>query len=163
MKVARNDKIYEFCRLPNFRVAGVTGRWNHPRSQKPCTIADESGQKWQNSRVLSTSSLPSTGGHGPLKSSPEPKTVCYSSWKRPEMTKFTSLVGAEHTFKFTKYSYFPDKPITTAYETIYDKIASCHTVGIQVYGMGSLQSYNHMYQLNWNILQSNVLYSVTLK
>ena len=27
----------------------------------------------------------------PLKSSPKPKTVCYSPWKRPEMTKFTSF------------------------------------------------------------------------
>ena len=40
---------------------------------------------------LSTSKLPCTGVHEPLKSSLEPKIVRYSPWKRPEMTKITSL------------------------------------------------------------------------
>ena len=39
MKTARNDKIHEFCRLPNYHVPGVTGRSNHPRRQKQCAIA----------------------------------------------------------------------------------------------------------------------------
>ena len=61
MKKARNDKIHEFCRLPNYRVPGVTGSWNRPWSQKKCATAHENGQKWQNSRVLSTSKFPCTG------------------------------------------------------------------------------------------------------
>ena len=136
MKTARNDKIHEFCRLPNYRVPGVTGSWNRPLSQKQCHVAHEygqkwknsrvlstpnyrvpgvtgswnrprsqkqdaivpeNGQKWQNSRVLSTSKLPCTGGHGQLKSSVEPKTVRYSPWKRPEMTKFTSFADFQIT------------------------------------------------------------------
>ena len=32
-KTATNDKIHEFYRLRNYRVPGVTGRRNHPRSQ----------------------------------------------------------------------------------------------------------------------------------
>ena len=85
--MARNDKIHEFCQLPNYRVPRVTGRSKRPPSQKPCAIAHENGQKLQNSRVLSTSKLSCSRGHGPLKSSPEPKTVCYSPQKRPKMTK----------------------------------------------------------------------------
>ena len=80
MKTAKNDKIDEFCRLPNYRVPRVIVRRNHHRSQKLCATADENAQKWQNSRVLSTSKLPCTGGHGPLKSSPEPKTVAINSY-----------------------------------------------------------------------------------
>ena len=99
MKTAKNNKIDEFCRLPNYRVPMVIVRWNHHRSQKSCATAHENGQKWQNSRVLSTSKLPCTGCHGPLKSSPEPKPVCYSPRKRPEMTKFMSFVD----FQITMY------------------------------------------------------------
>ena len=36
-------------------------------------------------------------GHGPYKSSPEPKTVCYSPRKRPEMTKLTRFVDLQIT------------------------------------------------------------------
>ena len=32
-----------------------------------------------------------TRGHEPLKSSPEPKTVCYGPQKRPEITKSASF------------------------------------------------------------------------
>ena len=73
-------------------------RWSESGPEpKPCAIAQENGQTWQNSRVLSTSELPCTGGHGALKSSPERKTMCYSPWKRPEMTKFTSFVDFQIT------------------------------------------------------------------
>ena len=43
-KTARNDEIHEFCRLPDYRVTGVTDRLNRPRSQKLC-VAHENGQK----------------------------------------------------------------------------------------------------------------------
>ena len=33
MKTSRSDKIHEFYRLSNYRVPGVMGRWNRPRSQ----------------------------------------------------------------------------------------------------------------------------------
>ena len=36
-------------------------------------------------------------GSRAIKSSPEPKTVCYSARKRPEMTKFTSFVDFQIT------------------------------------------------------------------
>ena len=36
-------------------------------------------------------------GSRAVKSSPEPKTVCYSPLKRPEMTKLTSFVDFQIT------------------------------------------------------------------
>ena len=87
VKMARNDQIDEFWRRLNFCLSGVTSLWNHPLSKKLCDIAHENGQKWTNRCVLTTSQFSCTRGHEQLKSPPEPKTVCYSPWKRPEMTK----------------------------------------------------------------------------
>ena len=90
----------KFTSFVDFQITmyrGFTNRCNHPWSQKQCIIAHENGQKWQNSRVLSTSKLQCTGGSRVVKSSQEPKTVRYSSWKRPEMTKFTSFVDFQIT------------------------------------------------------------------
>ena len=90
MKTAKNDKMHEFCRLPNYRVPRVHRPLkSSPKQKKPSAIAHKNGQKWQNSRVLSTSKLLCTEGHGPLKSFPEPKTVRRNPWQRPEMIKFT--------------------------------------------------------------------------
>ena len=76
MKTARNDQIDEFWRRPNFRVPGVTSRWNRPRSQKLSAIAHENGQKWPNRRVLMMSQFSCNRGHEPLKSSQSPKKLC---------------------------------------------------------------------------------------
>ena len=191
MKMPRNDKIHEFCRIPYYRVPRVTGHWNRPCSQKPCAIAHENsqkwqkhefcrlpnyrvpcsqavevvlgaetmryspwerqemrkftsfvdfritfyrgsraveivpetklcaiahenGQKWQNSWILSTSKLPCTGCHRPLKFVPEAKTVCYIPWKRPEMTKFMSSVD----FQITVYRGSRDVEVVLGAETM---------------------------------------------
>ena len=97
MKTARNNKIHEFCGLRNYRLPGVTGRWNCPRSQKQYVIAPENGQKWQKSRVLSTCQLSCTEGHRPLNSFSSQKKVRYSPWKRPEMAKCTSFIDFQIT------------------------------------------------------------------
>ena len=74
-----------------FSCTRVMSHWNRVRTQKLCAIAHKNGQKWPNRWVLTTSQFSCTSGHQPLKSSPEPKTVCYRSQKRPEMTKSTSF------------------------------------------------------------------------
>ena len=76
---------------PNFRVPGVMSHWNRVRSQKLSAIAHENGQKWPNRRVLTTSQFSCTRGLEPLKSCLEPKTMCYSPRRWPEMTKSTSF------------------------------------------------------------------------
>ena len=87
--MARNDRISEFWRHPNYHVPGDIGCWNRPRRPKQWPIAQENGQNWPNRQVLTTSQLPCTRDHGLLKSSAEPKTVTHSPRKRPEMTEST--------------------------------------------------------------------------
>ena len=73
---------------------GVTGLRNPPGSQKPWTIAQENGQKFPKSRVLTMPLESYTGGHGSSKSSRDPKNVDYSPQKRPEMLEVMSFDDA---------------------------------------------------------------------
>ena len=72
------QEMTKFTSFVDFQLpcTGVTGHWNRTRSQKQCATAHKNGQKWQNSRVLSTSKLSYTRGHGPLKYSPKQKKQC---------------------------------------------------------------------------------------
>ena len=70
---------------------GYMSHWNRLRSKKLCAITHENGQKWPNRRVLMTSQFSCSRGHEPFKSCQEPKTVCNSPRKRPEMTKLMSF------------------------------------------------------------------------
>ena len=60
-------------------------------AKKLCPMAHGNGHNWPNRRVLTTSQFFCARGHELLKSSPEPKTVCYSPRKRPEITKSMSF------------------------------------------------------------------------
>ena len=73
-----------------------------------CAIAHENDQKWPKLSVLYDFMKIVLRGHGPFKSTPDPKTVCYSPRKRPEMAEITSLLrfmklvlGGSETFKST--------------------------------------------------------------
>ena len=90
-------------------VYGVTGSENHPWNPKQCAISHENGQKTRKRRfsrrpetmnrgsrvpkivsetmIFTSPPKPCTGGHGPRKSSPEPKTVCYRPRKRQKTRK----------------------------------------------------------------------------
>ena len=51
---------------------------NPPWTPKPCAIAHEIGQKWPESRVFYDFTKLVLWGSGPIQSTPDPKTVCYS-------------------------------------------------------------------------------------
>ena len=61
------------------------------RSPKPCAIAHENCEKWPKSRVFYDFVELVLQSPGPFKFSPDPKTVCYTPRKRPEMAEITSF------------------------------------------------------------------------
>ena len=67
-------------------------RSNPPRTPKKCAITHEKGQKWPKSRVLYDFVRIVLQGPGPFKSTPHPKTVCYSPRKRLEMAEIASFL-----------------------------------------------------------------------
>ena len=59
--------------------------------QKKCAIDHENGQNCPKSQVLTMSPESCSRAHGPLKSSSDHKTVCYSPEKRPEQQEIMSF------------------------------------------------------------------------
>ena len=73
-------------------VFGVPDRLNPPWTQKPRAIAHENGKKWPKSRVFYDFMKLVLRGPEPFKSAPDPKTVCYTPGKHPEMARITSFL-----------------------------------------------------------------------
>ena len=79
--------FYDFKKL----VYGVPDCLNPSWTPKMCAIIHEKCQKWPKSRVFDGFMKVMLRGLEPFKSTQDPKTVCYSPRKRPEMAEIVSF------------------------------------------------------------------------
>ena len=90
--VQKSPKSRVFFMISNKSCDVVPDHLNPRRTPTPCAIAHENGRKWLKSRVLYVFVKIMWLGPGPFKSTSDPKTVCYSTRKRPEMPEITSFI-----------------------------------------------------------------------
>ena len=67
------------------------GPYDSMSDPKPCAIGHENGKKCPKSRIL-YDFMKIVCGSGPFKSTSDPKIVCYSPLKRPEIPEITSFL-----------------------------------------------------------------------